>query len=124
MADRTPTGTWQAEPLTAEQEAFALHYDPWGERDATYRTMSDKFVVTRKAADCAICFTPIPVGSRVRAKAEVDDGVAKTFRFCPECCWLMGHRNDEPKDDEPDNFEVLMGRYDLGRNRSDAAVTP
>jgi len=101
--------------LSPADEAMALGYDPWGERDATYRTMSDKFIVTRKPADCAICFTSIPVGSRVRAKAEVDDGVAKTFRFCPECCWLMAHRSDEPIGEDPDNFEALMGRYDLGR---------
>ena len=106
--------------LTPADEACALHYDPWGERDATYRTLADKFVMTRKPSECAICFESIPVGARVRAKAEVDDGKAATFRFCVECCWLMAHRLDEPGYDETDNhFERLMGRYDLGRQRAE-----
>ncbi len=94
--------------MTPEQEAFALDYDPWGERDATYRTLSDRFVVTRKPSTCAICSEVIPIGSRVRAKSEVDDGIAKTFRFCPTCCRLMADRRDD------DRFEALLLRYDLG----------
>lgn len=121
----TPTPPDPLSALTAEQEAFVLDYDPWGERDATYRTLSDKFVVTRKPAECAICFEVIPVGARVRAKSEVDDGKAKTFKFCPECCWLMAHRNDEPSDEdvkaETDHFTRLMDRYDMGRKNAEAA---
>ena len=103
--------------LTPEQETFALDYDPWGERDAAYRVLSNAFVVTRKAAECAICFSAIPAGSRVRASREVEDGQAATFRFCPTCCWLMAHRNDEPSEADiaagTDNFERLMNRYSL-----------
>lgn len=100
--------------MTTDEETFALDYDPWGERDATYRTLSDRFVTTRRPADCAICFESIPVGSRVRAKAEADDGKAKTFRFCPECCRLMAGRRDD------DAFEALLLRYDLGRQTAEA----
>lgn len=106
--------------MTFEEEATALEYDPWGERDATYRTVGDKFVTTRKPSACAICFESIAVGSRVRAKSEVDDGKAATFRFCETCCWLMAHRSDEPVDDEPDNFEKLCDRYDFGRAKAEA----
>ena len=112
------------EPLSAQQEAHACGYDPWGERDATYRTLSDKFVTTKKPAECAICFESIPVGSRVRSKREVDDGKAATFKFCTECCWLMAHRGDEPSSDDieagTDNFERLMGRYAVGRKNAAA----
>lgn len=107
-------------PLNAAEMAFALDYDPWGERDATYRTLRDRFVVTRKPAECAICFEPIPVGACVRAKSEVDNGKAATFRFCEKCCWLMAHRKDEPGEGEIDNFERLMGRYDVGRRNAEA----
>lgn len=100
-------------PLTAEQEAFALDYDPWGERDATYRVLSNAFVTTRKPCQCAICFEAVPIGSRVRASREVDDGKAATFRFCPQCCWLMAHRLDD------DRFEELCGRYDVGRKNAE-----
>lgn len=99
--------------MSPDEEAFALDYDPWGERDATYRTLADQFVVTRKPAECSICFEPIRVGSRVRAKREVDDGKAKTFRFCPTCCRLMAERQDD------DRFEELMGRYDIGRRNAE-----
>lgn len=107
----------QRAELTLAEERNALEYDPWGERDATYRTMRDRFVTTRKPSQCAICFEPIPAGSRVRAKTEVDDGHAATFRFCPECCWLMANRLDD------DVFERLMKRYDLGRENVTQART-
>ncbi len=100
--------------MTPEQAAFSLGYDPWGERDATYRTLDDRFVVTRKPAKCAICFEVIPVGSRVRAKREADNGKAMTFRFCVECCRLMAERHDD------DQFKRLMQRYDLGCSTADA----
>lgn len=123
---RTPIAAMAArEPLSVQQEAHACGYDPWGERDATYRTLSDTFVTTKKPAECAICFESIPVGSRVRSKREVDDGKAATFKFCAECCWLMAHRHDEPSDADvdvgTDNFGRLMARYDVGRKKADAA---
>jgi hypothetical protein len=111
------------EPLTSEQERFALSYDPWGERDASYRTLADKFVITRKPSECAVCFESIPAGDRVRAKSEVDDGRAATFRFCRTCCWLMAHRNDEPDEDGVDPYERLSDRYDRGRQNAEQART-
>ena len=114
----------EREPLTVEQEAVALGYDPWGERDATYVVLSNKFVTTRKPLECSICFEAIPSGSRVRAQREVDYGKAKTFRFCAECSWLMAHRHDEPGEPDGngdcDNFERLVTRYDIGRRNAEA----
>jgi hypothetical protein len=109
--------------LTPEQERIALGYDPWGERDATYRTLSNKFVTTRRASVCSICADVIGVGCRVRATREVDDGKAMTFRFCVACCYAMAHRYDhDPQgDDGVDPFDVLYARYDMGRKAADRA---
>lgn len=109
--------------LTPEQERAALTFDPWGERDATYRTLSNKFITTRRASMCAICLDAIPAGCRVRATREVDDGKAMTFRFCAACCHAMAHRYDhDPQgDDGVDPFDVLYARYDMGRKKADCA---
>lgn len=109
--------------LTPEQERAALTFDPWGERDATYRTLSNKFITTRRASVCSICGDVIGVGCRVRATREVDDGHAMTFRFCAACCHAMAHRYDhDPQgDDGVDPFDVLYARYDMGRRAASAS---
>lgn len=116
---RGRTMTDDTRDLTPEQETEALWFDPWGERDATYRTLSDKFITTRRPAECAICFSDIPAGSRVRAKTEVDDGKCATFRFCPECCWCMAHTDDESDDDPHVGMDRMMGRYEIGRRNAE-----
>lgn len=103
--------------LTSEQERDVLRFDPWGERDATYRVLRESFVVSRGAHECAICFGKIAPGERVWSRAEVDDGKAATFRFCPECCWCIAHRYD----DDCDGFERLYARWDVGRERAEAS---
>jgi len=101
--------------LTPEQEWFALGFNPWDERDATYRVLTNQFITTRRPHRCAICFEAIVVGQRVRSQSEVAEGHVKTFRFCTTCCDLMARRRDD------EAFEQLMGRYGLGRSTSEAA---
>lgn len=110
--------------LTPEQEAEVLTFDPWGERDATYRTLRSVFATCRKTYKCDICFGPIAVGERVWAKSEVDDGKAATFRFCAECCWCIAHRCDEDEDKEDPNFAFMRmeDRWEIGRKRADSEV--
>src|SRR5690606_35559151 len=81
--------------LTEAEDRDVLDFDPWGERDATYRVLRAGFCVVRANHECDICFGPIKRGDRVWFRAETDDGKAKTFRFCPECCWYIAHRNDD-----------------------------
>jgi hypothetical protein len=116
---------WQ---LTADEEADVLNFDPWGERDATYRVLRAGFAVARKAAKCAICFGPIAVGERVWFRAEQDEGKVQTFRFCPECCWCIAHRCDEhdwesDPDGTGDPWARMDERWEVGRKRADAERT-
>jgi hypothetical protein len=96
-----------------------VNFDPWGERDATYRVLREGFCVVRLPHQCDICFGPIAVGERVWFRSETDDGKAKTFRFCPECCWCIAHRNDEDGD-EPHGWERMDERWEIGRARADS----
>lgn len=110
--------------LTPEQEQDVLQFDPWGERDATYRVLREGFCVARSAHQCAICFGSIAKGERVWFRSEVDDGKAMTFRFCSECCWCIAHRHDEHDwDVDPDGydpFDRMYARWDLGRSRAES----
>lgn len=106
--------------LTPAQERDVLTFDPWGERDATYRVLREGFCVVRSAAQCAVCFGPIPKGERVWYRVETDDGRCATFRFCPECCWCIAHRYDESEEGEPYGFDRMYGRWDIGRKRAEA----
>ena len=107
--------------LTPEEEAGVLNFDPWGDRDATYRTLRSGFARCRKSYQCAICFGPIAVGERVWAKTEQDDGTVATFRFCAECCWCIARRYDTTDDDDGYDlgFTRLYERWDIGRQRAD-----
>lgn len=107
------------ERLTAEQEADVLSFDPWGERDATYRVLAEKFGATRKTHCCAICFEAIPVGARVWMRREVDDGRAETFYFCQTCCWCIAHRYDEI-DENQDGFDRMYERWEVGRTNAES----
>jgi hypothetical protein len=107
--------------LSAAEQQSVLNFDPWGERDATYRLLRQGFCVVRGSYECAICFGPIAKGERVWFRAETDDGRAATFRFCPECCWCIAHRCDDPWDDDPDGpspWEQMDARYELGSKRA------
>jgi hypothetical protein len=104
--------------LSADEERDVMAFDPWGERDATYRTLRSSFVVVRSAHQCAICFGPIATGERVWSKSEVDDGKAKTFRFCAECCWCIAHRYDENEDDPHFGFMRMEERWEIGSGRA------
>lgn len=110
--------------LTADEERDVLNFNPWGERDATYRVLRDGFCVVRQDAECVICFGPITKGERVWFRSEVDDGKVATFRFCPECCWCIAHRCDE-YDWEADPEGVrepwarMDERWELGRRRAE-----
>lgn len=115
--------------LTPDQERDVLHFDPWGERDATYRVLRSGFAVCRKPHTCDICFGPIAPGDRIWARAETDDGQIKTFRFCPECCWCIARRYDECEDDANFGFDRMYQRWEIGRERAEssravAAVDP
>lgn len=109
--------------LTPEQERDVLHFDPWGERDATYRVLRSGFVVCRKPHECAICFGPINAGDRIWARAETDDGRTKTFHFCTECCWCIAHRYDATDDDSDSGFDRMYERWEIGRKRADEAAS-
>lgn len=117
-----PTSTASDRRLSAEEERDVLSFDPWGERDATYRVLRDGFASVRQPAQCAICFGTIATGERVWFRAEVDDGKMKTFRFCPECCWCIAHRNDEhdwdADQDGADPWERMDNRWELGSQRA------
>jgi hypothetical protein len=69
-----------------------LAYDPWaGDRDSDARTLRDQMVVTRRPAQCVICWDEIQVGSRVRAQTQVsrEERRTMTFKFCQACCAAM-----------------------------------
>jgi hypothetical protein len=106
--------------LTPAQERDVLDFDPWGERDATYRVLRSGFGVCRKSHQCAICFGQINAGDRVWARAEVYDGQTKTFHFCPECCWCIAHRYDESEDDANFGFDRMYDRWEIGRARAES----
>lgn len=109
--------------LTPEQERDVLGFDPWGERDATYRTLRSGFAKCRQPHQCDICFGPIAKGERVWAKTETDDGKVRTFRFCAECCWCIARRFDESEDEDvyAFGFTRLYERWEIGRTRADEA---
>lgn len=104
--------------LSHEEECGVMTFDPWGERDATYRTLRSQFVNVRTEHRCDICFGTIKTHDRVWAKTEVDYGKAKTFRFCSECCWCIAHRHDQTDDDPSFGFVRLDERWDIGYRRS------
>lgn len=119
-----PQPSPERETLSPQEEAAALRCNPWEMDDSDYRELSDKFIVTRKPSECAICFEAIPAGARCRAKTEVMDGVCKTFRFCLECCWCMAHQSDDFDgfdDDDDSPYMRLEQRYALGRKNAEAA---
>ena len=106
--------------LTPEQERDVLGFDPWGDRDATYRVLRSGFTKCRVPHRCDICFGPIGVGERVWARTETDDGKVKTFRFCAQCCWCIARRYDDPDGTgEPYGFDRMYERWELGRRRAD-----
>ena len=97
------------------REAAALDYNPWGFDESDYRVLSNRFVTTRRPSECAICFDPIPAGSRARSQSEILEGQAKTFRFCMICCDAMATvalREDDG--------EALQARHDIGSKSQEA----
>jgi hypothetical protein len=118
-----PSSTPKDWRLSAEEERLCVLFDPWGERDATYRVIRDGFCVVRGPHECAICFGTIVKGERVWFRAEQDERKMKTFRFCPECCWCIAHRYDEhdwdADPDGPDPWERMDIRWDVGRQRAE-----
>jgi hypothetical protein len=101
---------------TVATDRSVLAYDPWaGDRDSDARTLRDKMVITRRPAQCVICWDDIPVGARVRAQTQVsrDEGRTMTFRFCPACCVAMASSWD-------DNGEDIEQRTQIGITRARA----
>lgn len=94
-----------------EYDRLALQFHPWHD-DSDYRVMSNKMVVARIKAECAICFDDIKPGQRVRAQSETYDGKAMTFKFCVKCCNAMVRLGQGRRD-----IDELEGRYELGRRR-------
>lgn len=111
--------------LSEAEERDVLDFDPWGDRDATYRVLREGFATCRKPHQCAICFGVISVRDRVWARTETDDGKVATFRFCAECCWCIAHRYDEGDDlgdaDANFGFDRMYERWEIGRKRADEA---
>lgn len=106
--------------LTAEQERDVMDFDPWDDRDATARLIRTGFCNVRVSHECVICFGPISPGERVWFRTEQDYGRIATFRFCPECCWCIAHRYDEPEGTaEPFGFDRMYERWEIGRKRAD-----
>lgn len=100
--------------MTPEQEAAALRFDPWADdMDSDARTLADRFVVTRKASQCAVCLEHIPAGERVRAQRQVshDEGKAMTFRFCVACCEAMARTR---LDGSCASFDAMAARFSVG----------
>lgn len=91
--------------MTTERDQRILDYGIWGMDDSDYRVLRNRMIVTRLPATCAICLTPIPPKSRVRASTEVCDGKCMTFKICPSCCEVCA--------DDPDG-EGMSARYALG----------
>lgn len=86
-----------------------LRCDPWegGKGDDIYVLLSDRMVVAaQQHPHCQICHGPIAKGERHRARREVADRTAMTFRFCGLCCDAMARRHD-------DNGESLDARYGM-----------
>lgn len=110
----------QSFALTPEHERDVLSFDPWGDRDATYRLIRQGFSVVRVPHKCVICFGVIAAGERVWYRIEQDDGKMATFRICAECCWCIAHRYDEPDGTgEPFGFDRMYERWEIGRQRAD-----
>lgn len=86
---------------------MCLRWDPWeGDMDADYVLLSDKMVVAAKRhLHCHVCDGPIEKGERHRARREVFEKQALTFRFCALCCEAAAHRDQ--------NFDALDKRYAL-----------
>lgn len=116
LAQRLGLSTPNRWALSADEEQNVLDFDPWGERDATYRVLRQGFCVVRASHECAICFGAIVSGERVWSRTEADDGTVKTFRFCPECCWCIAHRDDDG--DDVDSWERMYDRWEVGRRRA------
>ncbi|MCR4374205.1 MAG: hypothetical protein NUW22_05090 [Acidobacteria bacterium] len=89
-----------------------LCFIPWGGDESDVTTLSDKMVVARKEASCAICFGPIMPKDRVRAQVQVYDGKVRTFQFCVVCCAAMVRRYFATSAEDEMEIE---DRYDLGR---------
>lgn len=70
-----------------------LAFDPWFFEDRCDRVLQDQFQATRRDHVCAWCAGTIVAGSRVRARSEVyrSDKIARTYRFCANCCEAMGN---------------------------------
>lgn len=109
--------------LTQKEEADVLQFDPWGDRDATYRVIREGFCVARFCHTCAICFGPVLAGERHWYRAETDDGKCQTFRFCPECCWCIAHRYDDWGAEDNDGWTRMYERWKIGRKRADERPT-
>lgn len=111
--------------LTPEEERDVVHFDPWGERDATYRVLREGFARCRQGHECAICCGLIHAGERVWFRTETDNGQIRTFRFCPECCWCIARRYDETRADDgyadDSGFQRMYARWDVGRQRAETA---
>jgi hypothetical protein len=98
--------------MTPEQEHACLGIDPFegGKGDDTYRRLSDHFVVTVRTHTCSLCFGFIPIQTRCRRMADLDDGRVMTFYACPDCCAAMAAARD-------DDGRALEMRYALGKAR-------
>ena len=96
-------------------EAHCLRIDPFFPDDTDRTKLSDRFVKTRTAHACTICFETIDVGARARALREKNntDNIVATFYFCPLCCKAMAVSME-------DDGKALTERTGIGMRKADA----
>lgn len=77
--------------MKLDRDSRCLMYHPFQGDETDVRVLGDKFLTVRCSQKCVICWEIIPIGTRVRARREInnEDRTAMTFYFCEPCCDAM-----------------------------------
>lgn len=87
-----------------------LNYRPFQGDETDVTQLADRFVVTRYAHACTLCWEEIPPRARVRALTEInnEEHRVKTFYFCAPCCAAMAKS-------WRDHGRAIEHRYGIGQ---------
>ena len=82
--------------MTKEEDVLA--HDPFQGDFGSLgdRTLRDKMVIARKAAECHDCGQTIQPGERIRSRTDIVDGEMMSFRWCQLCCAAMAMYGENP----------------------------